>query len=159
MSIPIRRVYWDTTVFLSYVNQESEPERHRICEHILKKAQIGQVITCTSTFTIAEVIRPKGVQASALTAEEVHKLEGMFHWHWIKKYQVDETMGFSSARISRQTNLKPADSIHVATALFCGADVLHAWDRDFSKASTLVRVERPAFMDDLPLIHGDQDQD
>ena len=57
----IRRVYWDTSCFVSYLSgdHEQESERALICADILKHAQNDDIQLWTSVWTIVETIRPK----------------------------------------------------------------------------------------------------
>src|SRR6267142_1791442 len=108
MADVVPRLYWDTGVFICLINAASEKTRRDVCEHILREAAKGRAFICTSTFTIAEVIRPKGIVfPKPLTADQVAKLEGMFQWPWLKKYQVDENIALRAARLARETGLKP----------------------------------------------------
>ncbi len=152
MAESVPRLYWDTGVFLCFINKE-EVERRAICEDVLKHASKGRLIICTSTFTIVEVIRPKGIKFPVpLTPAQVSLLEGMFKWPFIKKYQVDEVIALRSAQLSRETGLKPPDAIHAATAIFAGCDALQRWDRDFDKVNDRIKVEAPQFVTKLPLL-------
>jgi hypothetical protein len=45
--------------------------------------------------------------------------------------------------LSRDYGLKPADSIHAASAILLKVDELQQWDRDFEKVSDLVKVTEP----------------
>ena len=60
MSKP-RKVYWDTTCFICFLNRKEE-DRRLICQDVLVHAQRKEIEIWTSTFTIAEVIRPRRMQ-------------------------------------------------------------------------------------------------
>src|SRR3954469_5696113 len=140
MSKTVKVLYWDTSVFLCFLDKR-EDDRRKICEDILHHAKDGNVTIATSTFTIVETIRPKWVVPPAvLTAEQIRIIEGMFRWEWIKKYQVDERLALKAVALARDFGLRPGDSIHAATAIGCKADVLQQWDRDFGKVAHLVTV-------------------
>jgi predicted nucleic acid-binding protein len=68
----------------------------------------------------------------------------MFRWKWLKKIQVHEVIAFKAVELARDYSLKPADSIHAATAVIEHVDALHAWDRDYSAVDMIVNVETPA---------------
>ncbi len=145
MSKAVKTLYWDTSVFLCFLDA-NENEKRKICEDILHHARDGHVVIATSTFTIVETIRPKWiVPASALTPEQIRIIEGMFKWPWIKKYQVDERLALRAVALARDYALKPGDSIHAATAIAAKVDVLQQWDRDFQKIAHLVTVAQPAY--------------
>lgn len=145
MSKSAKVLYWDTSVFLCFLDKY-ENDRRKICEDILHHAKDGHVIITTSTFTIVETIRPKWISPPlVLTAEQIHIIEGMFRWKWIKKYQVDEPLALKAVALARDYGLKPGDSIHAATAIRANADVLQQWDRDFQKVAHLITVAEPSY--------------
>jgi predicted nucleic acid-binding protein len=147
-----RRIYWDTGVFICFLNHQ-EQERRKICEDILHNAKDGGVKLYTSLWTAVEVIRPKWIpHPQPLTDEQVHKIQAMFRWPWLLKVQVHEAVAFKAADLARIYGLKPADAIHAATAIMEEVDVLHAWDRDFSKVASLINIEAPSYVSQLPLI-------
>jgi predicted nucleic acid-binding protein len=145
MSKSVRTLYWDTSVFLCFLDK-SEDMRRKICEDILHHARDGHVNIVTSTFTIAETIRPKWiVPPVVLTPEQIRLIEGMFRWPWVKKHSLDERLALKAVALARDFGLKPGDSIHAATAIAANVDVLQQWDRDFKKVSHLVTVAEPSF--------------
>ena len=56
-------IYWDSCNFISLVN-ENEIDRAQECQKILEDAENGLVQVVTSALSIAEVIRPKGINLS-----------------------------------------------------------------------------------------------
>src|SRR5260221_6799313 len=127
MSRSAKVLYWDTSVFLCFLDK-AENDRRKICEDILHHAKDGHVIIATSTSTIVETIRRKWILPPlVLTAEQIRIIEGMFRWKWIKKYQVDEPLALKAVALARDYGLRPGDSIHAATAIRANADVLQQW--------------------------------
>lgn len=59
--IEYKKIYWDTSCFISYLSGDHEDEQSRsaICKHVLKHARNGDIEIWTSVWTIAETIRPK----------------------------------------------------------------------------------------------------
>lgn len=57
MSSP-RRVYWDTSCFVCFLNKDETPRR-LICEDVLQHADAGEVEIWISAWVIVEVIRPR----------------------------------------------------------------------------------------------------
>lgn len=144
----IRRIYWDTTIFLCFLGM-GEDVRRKICDDILQHAADGKVHLYTSTYTIAEVIRPKArsiPNARKLTAEEIARINTMFRWPFITTLELDPRTAFYAADLARDYNLLPADAVHAASAILWKLNALQAWDRDFSAVSKLITVERPAFL-------------
>lgn len=140
-----RRIYWDSSCFICFLNK-NELERRAICEDILRNAQSGIVTLYTSTLTIAEVIYPRRSNLPnprRLTPMEATQIGNMFRWSWVKKTDVDQRVSFRAAEIARDYNLYPADAIHAATAILLGVDALQRWDRDFNRVAHLINVEDP----------------
>jgi len=87
----IRRIYWDTSIFLCFLGI-GEEVRRRICEDILQHAADGEIRLYTSTYTIAEVIKPKKKSipnARKLTADEITKIKAMFRWPFLTTIELD----------------------------------------------------------------------
>jgi predicted nucleic acid-binding protein len=121
----------------------------RLCEDVLRNAQSGTILLHTSTWTIAETVKPKAKSlpgARALSAREITAIDSMSRWSWIKKIDVDQRIAFRSVELSRDFNLTPSDAIHAATAIIWKLDVLQKWDRDFSKVGHLITVEEPSII-------------
>ena len=148
------QIYWDSSCFLCFLNKLEE-ERRKICEDVLTHAQSGDIVLYTSTYTIAEVIRPKAKSlpgATKLTPEEIEKISGMFQWPWLRKIDVDQRVAMHAVTLSRDYNLYPADAVHAASAILRKAQVLQRWDRDFDKVNHLIKVEEPQMITlDMPL--------
>ncbi len=148
MSEKPRKIYWDSSCFICFLNK-SESERRKICEDILRHASEGTLEIWTSTWTIVEVVRPKKTslpKSRKLTPGEINKIEAMFKWKWIHKVQLDQLVAYDAVRIQRENGLKPADSIHAATAIRIKADALQRWDRDFDCVKHLITVEDPVMI-------------
>ena len=146
MADNVKRIYWDSSCFLCFLNR-TEADRREICEDILHHAQSMKIHLYTSTYTIAEVIRPKGrsiPNAQRLTPEEIAKIDGMFRWPWLRKIDVDQRVAFKAVELARDYGLLPADAVHAASAIIHNLDELQRWDRDFSKIANLIRVSEPA---------------
>ena len=58
-----KRIYWDSSCFISYLSgtHPDEIARSLICEDVLKHARNDQIEIWTSVYTIVETIRPKAV--------------------------------------------------------------------------------------------------
>lgn len=139
-----RRIYWDTSIFLCFLNKD-ELERGKICEDILQHAAMDEVLILTSTYTIVEVIRPKKHSlpvSQRLTPKQIETIKGMFRWPFIQTIELDDRTALYASDLARDHGLWPADSVHAASAILW-AEVLQAWDRDFSSISHLIQVEQP----------------
>jgi|SRR5882724_11131499 len=177
-----RKLYWDSSCFICLLNDaDYERERRTICEDVLYNAQHNAVQIWTSTYTIAEVIRPKrhgsaplpawAVKAIAavekefpqiatelptlwnryqsndpsqkLTNEQIALISSMFEWPFIKLIELNEPIAFKAVELARDYGLRPADSVHAASAIIRKVDVLQRWDRDYNKIAGLISVEDP----------------
>ena len=142
-----KRIYWDTSVFLCFLNKEEE-ERRKICEDVLQSAQKDLIHIYTSTYTIAEVIHPKRKSipsARRLTADEVEKIRSMFKWPFITTIELDERTAQFAVCLARDLGLQPADAVHSASAILWKLEALQAWDRDFSAIADKIPVENPTY--------------
>jgi len=150
MTSKVNRIYWDSTAFICFL-KKTEGERRRICEDVLYHARDGNVQLFTSTFTLAEVIRPHildGVGTRLISPEEIAEIQGMFQWPWIKKVDLDQRVARRAVEIERDYGLSTADSIHAASAIIAKADVLQHWERndEFGKIGRLIAVEHPRML-------------
>ncbi len=89
-----------------------------------------------------------------LTEAESQRIKGMFEWPWIKKIDVVPNIALKAADIARARNMRPGDSIHVASALARQCDVLHRWDRDYKRTDELIPSEEPKRMSAQNLLDG-----
>ena len=142
------RIYWDTSVFLCFLNPDEEGRR-KVCEDILQHASMDEIQIVTSTYTIVEVIRPKkrSIPSSApLTQKQIDKIKGMFRWPFITTIELDERTAQFACDLARDHGLAPADAVHAASAILWKAQILQAWDRDFSCVSSHITIGQPEFM-------------
>jgi predicted nucleic acid-binding protein len=151
-----KKIYWDTSIFLCFLN-EAESDRRKICEDVLHHARLDEIRIYTSTYTIAEVIAPKRKaipNAVRLTAIEVGMIRSMFKWPFIIPIELDERTAHMAVGIARDYSLAPADSVHAASAILWKLEAIHAWDRDFSAVSKIIKVESPQFISPQATLPG-----
>jgi predicted nucleic acid-binding protein len=150
MTSKVNKIYWDSTAFICFL-KKMEGERRKICEDVLYHARDGNVQLFTSTFTVAEVIRPQigdALGTRLISAEEIAEIQGMFQWPWIKKVDLDQRVARKAVELERDYSLSTADSIHAASAIIARVDVLQHWERreEFGKISRLIAVEQPRML-------------
>lgn len=95
--------------------------------------------------------------AVKLTPQQIQKIQDMFEWPFVKKINLDERVAQKAVELSRNFGLKPADSVHAASAILKRVSALQRWDRDFDKVKSLVAVEDPVRISNqgaLPLRTG-----
>lgn len=84
--------------------------------------------------------------STKLTTAQVEKIHSMFEWQFIKLINLDERVAREAVKLSRGYGLKPADSVHAASAILKKVEVLQKWDRDFDKVKSLIQVEEPQWI-------------
>lgn len=100
MNDPPRKLYWDSSCFICFLNDaDYEIARRAICEDVLYNAESGVVEIWTSTFTIVEVIRPKrhgsapmpawAIRAIRLVEEEFPNARSEMETLW-RRYQSND---------------------------------------------------------------------
>jgi predicted nucleic acid-binding protein len=125
-----KRVYWDSNVWLGFINdEEGKAER---CRHVLKEARLGNYEIWTSALTLAEVFKvaaEKG-QAFPLPFNRDIQFESFVQQGFVFIVQVDADIGIDARRLLRahQVLKKPADGVHLASALANNLDEMHTFD-------------------------------
>jgi predicted nucleic acid-binding protein len=93
--------------------------------------------------------------AIKLTPEQIEKIQAMFEWEFIKKINLDEPVANKAVELARDYGLRPADSVHAASAIIRKIPILQRWDRDFEKVKSLLTVEEPKYLTkEGPLLAG-----
>jgi predicted nucleic acid-binding protein len=197
--MPIPRVYWDTSCFISFLSNTHPDEKTRaeICDDVLRHARAGDLQIWTSVWTIVETIRPKEpyvaqslppwsvaldvadksgalvypkakghleviwnyyhrntMATRKLSTADANKIKQMFAWPFIFKIQIVPTIAEHAADIARTYNMKPGDSLHVASAIARGCEYIHRWDRDYSKTDGLIQSKEPIRISPPNLLTG-----
>ncbi len=126
--------YWDSSVFIAYLNGEEMESRADNVEQLLDEAESGEVIIVTSSFTLVEVIKLKGKDPIRLTASQ--KVTDFFEKDYF--HFVDATRKITAAAralIWKFPGLFPKDAVHLASAVEFASveelDAIHSYDSDF----------------------------
>jgi predicted nucleic acid-binding protein len=125
-------VYWDACAWIAYIQKEmpgpetqfTEP-RYEMCRTILRRAEAGQLEIATSSFTLSEVCKsPMDSTSPALN------LPAFFEQRYIVQIVLDKQIGLraQSLQIAGVTGVKPADAVHLASALVWSVPVFHTFD-------------------------------
>ncbi len=158
MAAPYLRPYLDSGIFISWLRDIDEGtladgtagNRHPIGERILADAEAGVYQATTSFFTMAEVYKKVGHEATALTDTENGKILAYFQNPWITWVEVEWNIGQDANKLlveHKVDRLRPVDAIHLASALRAKCDVLLTWDGPLS------RIDHPGIRIEFPLLN------
>ncbi len=133
-----RLYYWDSCVFLSYL--ENDPDRVSHIESILNEAAAGKVQILTSTLSIAEVAYTSyEKEGRVLRPGEEKRIDALWHPP-VMLVEYHRRIAVEARRLIRESfatdkpTLKPNDAIHAATAHLHQADVFHTYDSKLTRA-------------------------
>ena len=140
-----RRIYWDSCVWLSYIN--GYPARLPVLETLLadSRSQLADIELVTSTIAQTEV-------AFALTEKESHTLdsevEAKIDALWTDRRTITlveyhtaiarEARDLIRLGIEYDWQLKPLDAIHLATARWLRVYEFHTYDKKLPRYSDQV---------------------
>lgn len=123
------KVYWDACTWISLINDQAG--RAECCRHVTGQARAGQIQIWTSALTLAEVFK-KSVAGKPMSLPESKDIE---FEHYVEQeflivVQVDLDIGTQARRLLRSHPKlkKPADAIHLATAVLYNLDEFHTYD-------------------------------
>ncbi|OYV55474.1 MAG: hypothetical protein B7Z76_09940 [Acidiphilium sp. 20-67-58] len=129
----IQRIYWDACAWIAYIAEEKDiklkdgtiENRYSMCLNVLDAARKGKIEIVTSAFTLAEVCKSPEVVTSP-----IDNLPAFFERSYILIVPVDLSIGrrAQSMKTSGVVTLKPADTVHLASAQRAKASELHSFD-------------------------------
>lgn len=126
----LKRVYWDSCIWLSLINQENA-DRVQRCQYVLDMARRKEVEVWTSALTLAEVFKKKCEGENvALPASKDSEFEQYIQQEHLFLVQLDYDIGKEARRLLRAFPKlkKPPDGIHLATAALNNIDEVHTFD-------------------------------
>lgn len=126
-----KKHYWDSCAFLAWL--QNEAGREAACRDTLERARKGEILIVTSALTIAEVLWTKN--GPRLGQDKAEKLNRFFKRSSIRVVNLNRKIAEASQKLVWNDGIAPKDSIHVATAIEYGCDVLETFDTDLLKAS------------------------
>lgn len=125
-----KRYYWDSAAFLAFLKEEEG--RVGNCRQVLYSAEREEIQIVTSALTLTEVVHIKG--RIRMDAKDEALISGLFEKDYIVIVDVDRRIAEHARQLLWQhQDLKPKDSIHVASALIATVDELHTFDDDLLK--------------------------
>lgn len=136
-------VYWDACTWIAYINQEKAVKlkdggvenRFAKCLEVLEKANNKKLEIVTSAFTLSEVCKSPEVRDSPLD-----NLPSFFERSYIMVVPVDMSIGRKAQHMqaSGLVSLRPADTIHLASAIRAKVTELHTFDNAILKLDGLI---------------------
>jgi predicted nucleic acid-binding protein len=134
-----RKVYWDSSVFLSSV--EADAERIRALDELLEEIEENSDSRIlTSTMSEVEVAYAASERkAGALDAEVEEKIEALWaDRSVVTMVEFHRVIGRDARALIRGVlehgwSLKPVDAEHLVAARWAGASEFHTYDRRLSK--------------------------
>lgn len=125
--------YWDSCCFLCWLKKEPEHEK---CKGVLESAESGKLKIVTSAYTIAEVIYLKKNGHSKISKTDSDEICRFFESDYIIPINVDRYVAEDARNLLwRYKALRPADAIHVASAIKAGVYVFNTFDDYLIKQS------------------------
>jgi hypothetical protein len=126
----LRRVYWDSCVFIALISNLMTPlamERRWHAERFLDDAINGKIELFTSTLTITEVVRTEvapGMPTSPVPPEVRQKIEDLFNEPYIRLIPLDIARANEARDLTWQhPQIKHPDNVHVVSARYVQANL------------------------------------
>ena len=152
-------LYWDSCVFLSYIN--GDVDRLPIIDALLIEAQAGKVHIVTSVLTIAEVVFAAQEQENnQLAPEVVDQIESILNDRRVVTL-VDVTPAVARRARELQRNgkfsgrsIKPMDALHLATAATLSPAPLkiHTYDSTWPRWADALELPIVEPLTDAPIL-------
>ena len=127
----IKRRYGDACTFLGWLS--GERDKVDKCKGVVKLAEDGDIVIVTSALTLTEVVWIK--KHKRLTEDTESTIKRFFEQDFIAVRTVDRVIAEQARQLVWKYNVKPKDSLHVATALQLKITVMDTFDVGLSKLS------------------------
>ena len=145
--MPNNHIYWDACCFIE-VLEKSDQDRMTACMDLIARAKNKEFLIATSVISLVETnkLPDLHVATGILPKEQSKKIMELMENPFIAFRQVDRDTAALTHELARDHNIKPADAIHVATALLLpSVDVLYTYDgaakKPRSKPSGLLKLD------------------
>ena len=106
--------YWDSNTFINVI-QGNDPGGGGALRTLVKHVSEGKLLLATSTYTLAEVVKPLKHQG-VLSLSDEEKIVNVFKWGNIRLYELTRLIAERARQLQWKSSLKPADAVHLATA-------------------------------------------
>lgn len=157
------RFYWDSCVFLSYLNET--PGRVEIIEDLLSQAKAKKIEIYTATVSVVEVAFSEAERGHPLDAVAEQRIDAFWNdREAIKLIDVHTLIEREARKLIRDglplgwTGLGAMDSIHLAAAASMKLPAFHTYDvARLKRYESIVgfTIDEPSVVQ-LPLISGTQ---
>lgn len=144
MADPVPLLYWDSNVFLDYVN--ATVKRLPVIDELLHNARNAEIAIVTSVVTIAEVAFAAQEKNQGLLSPEMEQKIGAL---WVPPSPVqlvefhtlvaEDARALMRSALAHGWSLKPYDAVHLASAQRMGVDEVHSYEPKWRKYSALIR--------------------
>lgn len=131
----LQRSYWDASTWIKLISNKQDEQAVRDrwhCQQFFEEALKGERQLLTSAVTIAEVLRVEtedGVPPPPMPPQVRERIEALFDEPYVVLIPLDPARAQEARNLRwRFSWLKTADAIHVASAVYAQADVLHTFD-------------------------------
>lgn len=134
-----RSIYWDSCVFLSFI--EETDGRAKNLRAVMEEAINREVELYASTISMTEVAFVTAERSGGLDADTEEKIDRLWHPSSpIRMMEFTQLVAKEARQLLRKNleldiGLKPMDAIHIATALRAKVDELHTYDENLKKWS------------------------
>ena len=130
-----RIIYWDSDAFLAVINSDKSTSEMQGCNDVWAAAKKGLIHIVTSTLTTVEVIHKKG--APKLDPSKRPLVSNFFRQEFISQKPVTREIAELARDVVWDSNIKPKDAIHVATAAYYKLSELHSFDCNLVEKKTI----------------------
>lgn len=135
------RLYWDANVMSSYV--QDLPDRADVVEELLERASAGEFTIFTSMMSRVEVaFAEQEHEDAALSQEALDRIDEL----WTPESPIELVEFFESVALEARDlvrrgrvsdkSLKPADAVHLATAIHLDVGEMHTYDEKLQRWSS-----------------------
>ena len=140
----LRRVYWDSCVFIALISNlmtSQATDRRWHCQRFFDDAINGRIEIVTSVITIAEVVRAEAVPGTPTNpVPQVirQKIEDLFNEPYLQLVHVDTARAAEARDLTWQfPQIKYPDSMHLACARYAQVDARHTYDGEGKQTGLL----------------------
>ena len=133
-----RRVYWDACTWIALIQRENivvgGSDRDTLCRAVIAEAKKDRIEILTSTFSLVEVCKDSKIRTS-----KEDQIGAYFENDYILLMNVDRLVGEHARKLMAAGHpaLKPADAIHLASAVLGNVTEYHTFDGDGKKPGLL----------------------